>query len=74
MKMEENLCLIKFIEIEKGYDYHEAPARINIGRYAPTRKKLKEVADTLAADMIGFIKNGGQINEMTPDTVYANSS
>ena len=74
----ENACMMNFITFDDAFlsrnNYDTAMVKINMGRFAPTKKFLNDVADTLAADMTDYVKSGGSVKKMTAKLVYDDSS
>ena len=72
--LPNNTCEIEFItdgDICSYKNYNDITVKVNMRRYVPTRKFLNEIADTLAADMIDYIKNGSKATKITARLVYS---
>ena len=73
--ISDNTAKIEFITQNgaclSGNVYDTATIKVTMGKYAPTKKFLNDVADTLAADMIDYLKNGDKETKITARLVYS---
>ncbi|GHV00819.1 hypothetical protein FACS1894211_09100 [Clostridia bacterium] len=73
-RQPDNTCKMEFVT--DGGDtlsrklYEDATVITAMGKYTPTRKFLNEVADTIAADMVNYLKDGGAVKNISAEKVY----
>jgi hypothetical protein len=67
----DNTCKMEFVgDILSRKLYDDATVITAMGEYTPTRKFLNEIADTLAADMVNYLKDGGSVKNISAEKVY----